>query len=105
MLTHYPVSIPAHGNGVNITVQSYVDELYFAVTACQKALPDPDQLRKDIYAAFEKLKALLIPEKAVTASVSELTRKPATDAEKVGNDKTKMPYKNQDTATLVEKVA
>ncbi|MDC6449801.1 wax ester/triacylglycerol synthase family O-acyltransferase [Pseudomonadales bacterium] len=105
MLTHYPVSIPAHGNGVNITVQSYVDELYFAVTACQKALPDPDQLRKDIYAAFEKLKALLIPEKAVTASVSELTRKPATDAEKVGNDTTKMPYKNQDTATLVEKVA
>jgi len=68
-------------------------------------LPDPDQLRKDIYAAFEKLKALLIPEKAVTASVSELTRKPATDAEKVGNDTTKMPYKNQDTATLVEKVA
>jgi len=105
MLTHYPVSIPAHGNGVNITVQSYVDELYFAVTACEKALPDPDQLRKDIYAAFEKLKALLVPEKAVTASVSELTRKPATDAEKVGNDKTKMPYKNQDTATLVEKVA
>jgi len=51
------------------------------------------------------LKALLIPEKAVTASVSELTRKPATDAEKVGNDTTKMPYKNQDTATLVEKVA
>ena len=105
MLTHYPVSIPAHGNGVNITVQSYVNELYFAITACQKALPDPGQLREDIYATFGNLKALLIPEKAVTASVSELTRKHAADAEKAGNDTTKMPYKNQETATLVEKVA
>jgi WS/DGAT/MGAT family acyltransferase len=59
MLTHYPVSIPAHGNGVNLTVQSYVDGMYFAVTGCAEALPDADNLRDDMLAAFADLCALL----------------------------------------------
>ena len=58
MLTHYPVSIPAHTQGVNITVQSYNGALYFAVTACARALPDAAQLRDDMAAAFEELRAL-----------------------------------------------
>ncbi|TNF86866.1 MAG: wax ester/triacylglycerol synthase family O-acyltransferase [Gammaproteobacteria bacterium] len=57
VLTHYPVSIPAHGQGVNVTVQSYNGELFFAVTACAKALPDADALRDDLLAEFEALKA------------------------------------------------
>jgi hypothetical protein len=40
VLTHYPVSIPTHGQGVNITVQSYTDTLYFGITACAQALPE-----------------------------------------------------------------
>lgn len=58
VLTHYPVSIPAHSQGVNITVQSYNGQLYFAVTACAKALPDAHLLRDDMLAAFQELKAL-----------------------------------------------
>ncbi len=57
VLTHYPVSIAAHGQGVNITVQSYNDELFFALTACAKALPDASALRDDLLAEFEVLKA------------------------------------------------
>lgn len=59
MLTHYPVSIPAHGNGVNITVQSYIDGMYFAVTGCAEALPDAQNLRDDILASFADLCATL----------------------------------------------
>jgi diacylglycerol O-acyltransferase / wax synthase len=70
VLTHYPVSIPAHGAGVNITVQSYVDRLYFAITACADALPDADQLRDDMNMAFAELKELMLPN-----NISTLKRK------------------------------
>lgn len=65
MLTHYPVSIPAQGLGLNITVQSYRDTLYFGVTACQKALPDAGLLREDMIEAYDELKFLL-SEKKIT---------------------------------------
>ncbi len=69
MLTHYPVSIPAHGAGVNITVQSYTDKMYVGITACAKALPDAGELRDDMHAAFIELKARLVP-----AKIGELKR-------------------------------
>lgn len=55
VLTHYPVSIPAHGQAVNVTVQSYVDQLFFGVTGCARALPDAGLLRDDMLAAFAEL--------------------------------------------------
>ncbi len=67
MLTHYPVSIPAHTQGVNITVQSYAGQLYFSITACAKALADSQVLRDDILAGLSELAAAYKPE---TASAS-----------------------------------
>jgi WS/DGAT/MGAT family acyltransferase len=67
MQTHYPVSIPAHGLGLNITVQSYVDQMYIGITACGKAVPEAGLLRDDMLAAYAELKALLLPD-----NVSEL---------------------------------
>lgn len=62
MLTHYPVSIPTHGVGLNITASSYVDNLYFSITACAMALPDATELRNDIMTAYNELMSALLPE-------------------------------------------
>ena len=67
MLTHYPVSIPAHGLGVNITVQSYLDKLYIGITACAKALPDAGALRDDLMEEYEALCAAFLPREATPA--------------------------------------
>jgi hypothetical protein len=61
MLTHYPVSIPTHGQGLNITATSYVDRLYFSITACAVAVPDAAKLRNDIMTAYHELLSLLLP--------------------------------------------
>jgi hypothetical protein len=61
MLTHYPVSAPAHGNALNITVQSYQDRLDFGITACRNALADGAKLRNDMLSAWYELKALALP--------------------------------------------
>ncbi|MCZ6888564.1 MAG: WS/DGAT domain-containing protein, partial [Gammaproteobacteria bacterium] len=55
MVTHYPVSIPTHGMGVNITMQSYDGTLFFGITGCAEALPDASVLRDDIVAEFVAL--------------------------------------------------
>ncbi|HEV8096795.1 MAG TPA: wax ester/triacylglycerol synthase family O-acyltransferase [Burkholderiales bacterium] len=38
MVHYYPVSIPYHGIGLNITVQSYAGSLEFGLTACRRVL-------------------------------------------------------------------
>lgn len=55
----YPVSIPAHGVGLNVTVQSYLDHLDFGVTADYKALPDADYFADLLVASFEEIKSAL----------------------------------------------
>ena len=67
MTSHHPVSIPAHGMGVNITVQSYSDHLYMGITACAKALPDAHLLAGDIMAEWQ----LLAPPEVVLDPVPE----------------------------------
>ncbi len=70
MLTHHPVSIAAHGLAVNLTVQSYVDRMDFAVTACHAALPDADVLLDRMLAAWEALHARGMPAMAASATES-----------------------------------
>lgn len=87
MLTHYPVSIPAHGVGLNITVQSYAGTLYFGVTGCARALPDADQLRDDMVAAYLELRQALLPD-----NVSTFKRiVPATEGSKLQIDESITP--------------
>ena len=59
MLTHYPVSIPTHGLGVNITAQCYADTLFFGITACARALPDPRTLMDDLTTTCQALLELV----------------------------------------------
>lgn len=60
MLTHFPVSIPAHGTGANITVQSYAGHFDIAVTACTKAMPDVALFRDDLLRAYIELRRLVL---------------------------------------------
>jgi WS/DGAT/MGAT family acyltransferase len=57
----YPVSIPAHGMALNITVQSYVDNLDFGLTADRRAVPDVDVLADYLQVAFDELVAAVAP--------------------------------------------
>ena len=75
MLTHYPVSIPTHGVGVNITVQSYVDQLYVGITACAKTMPDADLLRDDLLAEWDELYAMLTADVVTLTPESDTTAK------------------------------
>jgi hypothetical protein len=40
LLHYYPVSTIAEGQGLNITVQSYLDSLDFGLVACRELVPD-----------------------------------------------------------------
>jgi diacylglycerol O-acyltransferase / wax synthase len=52
---YYPVSTITEGQGVNITVQSYLDTLDFALVACRELLPDVDDLADLLLAEIEAL--------------------------------------------------
>ncbi len=80
MLTHYPVSIPAHGTAMNITVQSYQDRMDFSITACLDALPDANRLRDAMYDSWAELQraagvdpvAALEPDPSATTEVASI---------------------------------
>jgi len=93
MLSHYPVSIPTHGLGLNITVQSYCNELFVGLTACKKAVPDLAVLRDDLAAAFIELKALTLPD-----NIREIT---AQQSSPVVTE----PVKSDETTENLHKVA
>jgi diacylglycerol O-acyltransferase / wax synthase len=44
VLAYYPLSAITDGQGLNITVMSYRDNLYFGVIACRELMPDVDRL-------------------------------------------------------------
>jgi len=58
MLTYWPASIVVHGMALNITVESYVDTLYFGLTACSKAVPDAGKLADYVRDAHRELMKL-----------------------------------------------
>lgn len=51
----FPVSIPADGVGVNITVQSYLDNVEFGVIADREAMPDVDRFVERLQAALDEM--------------------------------------------------
>jgi len=57
LLHIFPVSIAAHGLALNITVQSYRDQLDFGLIAGANVLPDVHKLARMFPAEFEALEA------------------------------------------------
>jgi diacylglycerol O-acyltransferase len=55
MHTYWPLSIPEHGVGLNITVMSYAGAMGFGFVAARNAVPDTRQLARALEAALEEL--------------------------------------------------
>ena len=53
---YYPVSTIIDGQGLNITVQSYLDTLDFGLVSCRELVPDVDDLLDAILADIEGLR-------------------------------------------------
>lgn len=60
----YPVSIPTHGCALNLTVQSYLGNLDFGLTADRKAVPDIGVMADYLLESYAELKAAVLPAKA-----------------------------------------
>jgi diacylglycerol O-acyltransferase / wax synthase len=60
MAHYFPVSIPYHGVGVNITVQSYAGEMEFGITACRRVLSQPEvhELAQHLLTSLRELQRL-----------------------------------------------
>jgi len=84
MLNYYPVSIVVHGVALNITVQSYMNQLCFGLIACRRAVPDLHELAGDLQRAMDQLLKLPLPvavtetETAAGAEVVEPAVAPVT---------------------------
>ena len=82
----YPVSIPAHGVALNMTVQSYNGALEVGLTACRRALPDVTDLADHVVHEFELLRSLIdalepsAPVAAATAAATAVAARPADTA-------------------------
>ena len=62
MVHYYPVSIPYHGSGLNITVQSYAGLLEFGLTACRRVVSQDEsyEIVAHLQAALREIEALPI---------------------------------------------
>ncbi|MGB7740011.1 MAG: wax ester/triacylglycerol synthase family O-acyltransferase [Steroidobacteraceae bacterium] len=55
MTRYWPLSIVAHGLGVNITVDSYAGAMGFGITAASSVVPDPRSIARHVLAAHKEL--------------------------------------------------
>ena len=55
IISYYPVSIPAHGMALNVTVESYNGRLDYGLIACRRALPDIADLADSLLAEHRLL--------------------------------------------------
>jgi hypothetical protein len=55
LLHYYPISVLLEGQGLNITVHSYLDRLDFGVVCCPELVPDVDALLDAILLEIETL--------------------------------------------------
>jgi len=54
----YPASIVLHGQAVNITLVSYMDQLDFGIIACRRSLPHVQRLLDHLEESLQELEDL-----------------------------------------------
>jgi len=77
LTTYFPVSIPAHGVALNITVQSYDGKMEYGLIACRRAVPDVYDLADYVVKEHEKLRALIMSRPSAAAASAEEPAAPA----------------------------
>jgi diacylglycerol O-acyltransferase len=55
LLAYHPLSAIADGQGLNITVMSYRDTMFFGLTACRELVPDADRLADHLCSEIDML--------------------------------------------------
>jgi len=81
MVSYYPVSIPAHGIALNMTVESYNGSLDFGLTACRRAVPDVREIADHLRGALDELKGVVLSAAAEhVAEAAAATKRVATRA-------------------------
>jgi diacylglycerol O-acyltransferase / wax synthase len=77
MVHYFPVSIPYHGNALNITVQSYAGLLEFGLTACRRILSQDEsyELISHLRSALREIQAL--PSIDIATSATPASNEPA----------------------------
>ena len=84
LATYFPVSIPAHGMALNLTVQSYNGSLEFGLTACRKAVPDVRDIAGHL---ADELDALVSAMPTAAQTTIEATTEQRTPARKAAATK------------------
>ncbi len=88
IISYYPVSIPAHGMALNVTVQSYNGRLDYGLIGCRRAIPDIMDLADSLLAEHRKLLELAralevrVADAPATVAVLEVARPSAAKAVK-----------------------
>ena len=77
MMTLYPVSIPAHGMALNITVQSYNGALDFGLTVCRRVMTQAEahELIEHLRAALHEIELLAPAQPAAVAAPAPVAAK------------------------------
>ncbi|NRF68857.1 wax ester/triacylglycerol synthase family O-acyltransferase [Aquincola sp. S2] len=102
MLDHLPVSIVVHGVALNITVQSYMGQLCFGLIACRRAVPDIDELGKQLQRAFETMLKLPLPEaKAAAIPPASVEKLPAAAVAPAKKRRPALPKPARQAAAVV----
>ena len=103
----YPVSIPANGVALNITVTSYVDSLDFGLIACRRSVPSAQRLidyLEEALAELEQAAGIPTPTQAAAGPVPQATaRKPTAAAAKARPATKKSPAKAGGSAAATSK--
>lgn len=74
IISYYPVSIPAHGMALNVTVESYNGRLDYGLIACRRALPDIADLADALLTEHRQLLQLV---RALEPTVAPVVAAPA----------------------------
>jgi hypothetical protein len=81
LVAYYPLSAVFDGQGLNITIFSYHDSVFFGLTACRELVPDLDKMAEYIAEELALLSAAVDAE-AEAASRPKAARKKAAQPRK-----------------------